>query len=73
MDAQSAINKISELEDRVKELIEQRNNYEAALVNYQEFVRKIPRELGYQDGLECTPEEWIEWAKAELGYYGSHG
>ena len=68
MDENAAIKKISELEDRLKELNEQRNNFEAAIDNYREFVRAIPRNLG-TGGEVCTPKQWVVWAKEKLGYH----
>lgn len=72
MDAKVAIERISELEDRIRELTQERNNYASAIVNYEAFLKRIPRSLPgalYPDAM--SPSEWLEWATLELGYENS--
>jgi len=67
MDEKAAIARISELEDRFRKVLEERNNYASMVTNYQAFVNAIPSEL--PDGTEViNAYEWLRWAKKQLGY-----
>ena len=67
MDEQSAITRISELEDRVRKLTQDNENLKSLMANYQAFVEAIPD--SYPDGREVVNAYyWIEFAKKELGY-----
>ena len=69
MDEEAAIERISELENRVRSLTQERNNYASAIVNYEAFLKRIPRSLpGGLDPDSMTPNAWLEWAIKELGY-----
>lgn len=69
MDEKAAIERISELENRVRSLTESRNNYASMIVNYEAFLKRIPRELpGGLDPDSMTPNSWLDWALEQLGY-----
>ena len=69
VDERAAIERISELENRVRLLTEERNNQAATIVNYEAFLKRIPRELpGGLDPDSMTPNSWLDWALKELGY-----
>ena len=69
VDEKAAMERISELENRIRELTQERNNYAAMIVNYNAFLKRIPRSLpGGLDPDSMTPNEWLEWAIKELGY-----
>ena len=68
MDEQAVMSRISELENRVQELIQDRNNYAIMLVNYQAFVGKIPKYLPGHPDDEITANAWLDWAREKLGY-----
>jgi hypothetical protein len=66
----TAIERISELENRVRSLTQERDNYAATIVNYEAFLKKIPTRLPNGDPCdhEFTLNSWLEWAKEQLGY-----
>lgn len=70
VDEIAAISRISELEDRIRKLTQERNNLAAAIVNYKAFLQRIPRRLPPHEDVrdELTPNEWLNWATCELGY-----
>jgi hypothetical protein len=68
MDSKSAMRIISDLETKVRELTQERNNYAVMLINYQAFVGLIPRYSSDSPDKDITALNWIEWAKNKLGY-----
>jgi len=69
MDENTAIKIISESENKIRELTEERNNYSSLLVNYQAFIDKIPKNKpGDLNSDSMTPLEWLDWALKTLGY-----
>ncbi len=69
MDAVAAMERMADLEDRLRQVTQERNNYASAIVNYDAFVKRIPRSLpGSLDPDSMTPNEWLDWSIQELGY-----
>ena len=69
MDEKRAIELISELQAKVNKLTEERNNYASMLINYEAFLKQIPRSLpGNLNPDSMTPQEWLDWALEQLGY-----
>jgi len=69
MDEKRAIELISELQAKVNRLTQERNNYATMLINYEAFLKRIPRSLpGELDQDSMTIKEWLTWALKELGY-----
>lgn len=69
MDAVAAMERMADLEDRLRQVTQERNNYASAIVNYEAFVKRIPRSLpGNLDPDSMTPNAWLDWAIQELGY-----
>lgn len=67
MDAVAAMERISELENRIRQLTEDRTNYFVMVLNYQAFVDTIPDSLPGKKK-KMTRLEWVDWAKKQLGY-----
>ena len=77
MDERAAIERISELENRVRSLTQERNNQAATIVNYEAFLKKVPTCLpdlaeAFGSKREFTLNSWLEWAKEQLGYEKSY-
>lgn len=75
MDAVAAMERLADLEDRLRQVTQERNNYASAIVNYEAFLKQIPRTLppelaAYHQEVqsEFTPNEWLDWALPALGY-----
>ena len=69
MDAIAAMERMADLEDRLRQVTQERNNYASAIVNYEAFVKRIPRSMpGDLDPDSMTPNTWLDWAIQELGY-----
>jgi len=69
MDAIAAMERMADLEDRLRQVTQERNNYASAIVNYEAFVKRIPRSMpGDLDPDTMTPNTWLDWAIQELGY-----
>lgn len=67
MDERVAIERISELEDRIQLLVEKNQNYASLIVNYESFLKEIPRSA--PDGIHrMSRGEWLTWAIQKLGY-----
>jgi hypothetical protein len=75
MDAQAAMDRIAQLEDQVRALREDNANYNIMIVNYRAFIDSIPSHTvnGWGEYVaDVTAKEWVEWARHQLGYYGSY-
>ncbi len=69
MDAVAAMERMADLENRLRQTIQERNNFASEIVNYQAFIQRIPRSLpGGLDPDSMTPNQWLDWAIKELGY-----
>lgn len=75
MDAVAAMERMADLEDRLRQVTQERNNYASAIVNYEAFIKRIPRVLppelaAFHQEIqsEFTPNAWLDWAIQELGY-----
>lgn len=67
MDEKAALAVISEQEDRIRKLTEDRANFLIMIMNYQSFVESIPDTIpGKKE--KVTRLEWLTWVKETLGY-----
>ena len=67
--------RLAESEERIQALNEKCINYETLITNYRAFIDQVPTQIVEFEGdvgKEVTALEWLEWAKRELGIYGSN-
>ncbi len=67
MNIDAAITRFHQLETKLAQLIQDRNNLEVEVTNYKAVLGAIPLSLP-NNTKKISPALWIKWAKSELGY-----